>query len=200
VVPDWLGRPAPDREPGSRGHDDPGTYGSTPRVAHAICWGVFINEAMSLAVPVAIAQQRLYEVPLLEDALRVASLAACSDTGFDASGHGTSGLAVLSLPPRQRGATTVVPIRWLDAGADSNSVPPLDANIELSGTPDGTATLALLASCRLPGKERAIARALLHHIARIVSPVEMPGAESAPDLEALDVSGRWSRQSVGVRH
>lgn len=118
-----------------------------------------------MALPTGIAQQRLYEIPQLEDALRTASLAACADAGLD---DRASGLSVLSLPPHRRGATTVLPIRWLDARGDSDAIPPLDANIEMGGAPDGNAVLAILASCQLPGKERVVAKALLNQVAQLV--------------------------------
>ena len=102
---------------------------------------MFFAEAIPLPLPVAMARQRLLGLPDLARTLDEATLRAfcvsLAQLGMtwpvDGSAlDGTSRpMGAITLPPYQRGETTVVPLRWSPLGARPSELVVLDANIEL---------------------------------------------------------------------
>ncbi len=127
--------------------------------AAAANWNMFVREELQLAVPVAVARQRIL-TQLRTDGLQATSSAAL-DLGRTASssdGHragngsgrgegtvtrNTPQVRVHALPANTRGSFTVVPIRWFvhDVG---DGQPLLDANLEIGPAETANTTLLLL--------------------------------------------------------
>jgi hypothetical protein len=120
---------------------------------------VFVREELRLALPVAVARERIL-TQLRTDGLQAASAAALelgrtasgSDghRAGDSSGHreGTvprpsPHLSVHTLPANTRGHVTVIPIRWFvdDMG---HGQPLLDVNLEVAPAQTADTTLLLL--------------------------------------------------------
>ena len=117
-----------------------------------LCLGVFLSESLLVDVPLAVAQHRLLAFLHVGDLDSVVA---------DAFGEGATVLAkagvgglgkmvtVKSIPPYQRGAVTVVPIRWLATGPLSGAFPVLDANLEMAAAGSKT-TVTIIGSYRPP--------------------------------------------------
>lgn len=107
---------------------------------------MFISESVALALPMAVAQHRLLEYLQVGDMDSVAS-AAYREGATILARAGIGGLSktveIQSVPAYQRGATTVVPLRWVATGPLGGAFPVLDANLELTATEAGTEMLVV---------------------------------------------------------
>jgi hypothetical protein len=125
---------------------------------------VFFAEAIELPLPVAVARRRLLALPDLARTLDEATMRAFR-AGVEAFGlswpvNGPAGqgasrpIGAFTLPPYQRGRTTVVPLRWSVVGGSPFDIPAdfvvLDANIELDPVTDADSRLAAIGSYSLP--------------------------------------------------
>lgn len=131
---------------------------------------MFLSESLTVAVPLAVAQHRLLTFLHIGD-LNSVVLAAYGEGATVLARAGVGGLAktiaVESIPAYQRGAVTVVPIRWTATGLIGGAFPVLDANLEMAAT-DGATQLEIIGSYRPPlGKVGVtIDRLVLHAVAR----------------------------------
>jgi hypothetical protein len=118
---------------------------------------MFVSEGLSVAVPFALARERL-QLGLISGFV--------ADSSSDAYKQGTMLLARLgpfkdqprlakqvrikTLPPYSRGDALVIPLRWIPVGPRSGPFPEFDGNLELS--PDGpqNSRLTLVGSYRPP--------------------------------------------------
>ena len=132
---------------------------------------MFVDEDTRIAVPVAVALERLLAY-LQGDGLQTASLDAFSMGQALLVRAGFAGLskqvAVQNLPAYSRGDTIVIPIRWVATGPVADLFPPLDANLELDPAGGGTSRLTLRGSYRPPlGRVGAsLDQMVLHQAAR----------------------------------
>ena len=123
-----------------------------------------------LDVPVAVAQHRLLAYLNIGDLDGMASSAYQEGAAILARA-GVGGLSkaveIQSIPAYQRGATTVVPLRWVATGAMSGAFPVLDANLELTATESGT-QLLVVGSYRPPfgALGAAVDRLVMHGVAQ----------------------------------
>jgi hypothetical protein len=113
---------------------------------------VFVSESLVLDVPMAAVQHRLLDYLQVGDLDSMAS-AAYQEGAVILARAGVGGLSktveIHTIPAYQRGATTVVPLRWVATGAVSGAFPVLDANLELTATESGT-QLLMVGSYRPP--------------------------------------------------
>jgi hypothetical protein len=113
---------------------------------------VFISESVVLALPLAVTQHRVLQYLRVGDVDALASVAYREGATILARA-GVGGLSktvkIQSVSAYQRGATTVVPIRWVATGALGGAFPVLDANLELTPTDEGT-ELVVVGSYRPP--------------------------------------------------
>jgi hypothetical protein len=131
---------------------------------------VFISESVALALPLAVVQHRLLEYLPPGDMDTLAEVAYREGTTILARAgvHGLSKtVKIQSIPAYQRGSTTVVPLRWVAAGAVSGAFPVLDANLELTAAASGT-ELVFVGSYRPPfgAVGAALDRLVLHAVAQ----------------------------------
>jgi hypothetical protein len=107
---------------------------------------VFVSQSVALAVPMAVAEHRLLEYLHVGDLDAIAS-AAYREGATILARAGVAGLSktvqIQSIPAYQRGATMVVPLRWVATGVLGGAFPVLDANLELTATEDGTDLLVV---------------------------------------------------------
>jgi hypothetical protein len=131
---------------------------------------VFVSETVSVDVPLAVAQHRLFEHLRLGDLDSLASGAYAEGVMVFARA-GVAGLSktveIQSVPAYKRGAITVIPLRWVATGALSGAFPVLDANLELTATDSGT-QLDFIGSYRPPlgVLGAALDRLVMHNVAR----------------------------------
>jgi hypothetical protein len=130
---------------------------------------VFVSASVSVRVALGVAQHRLLHFLRVGDldSLATHSYTASSTVASEAIGAGLAKtITIESIPAYQRGATTVVPIRWHAAGPLGGAFPVLDANIELSANASGSEIL-VIGSYRPPlGDVGAVVdRLLLHRVA-----------------------------------
>lgn len=119
-------------------------------------------------MPLAVAKYRLLEYLRLGDLETLASAAYGEGVAvFTKAGVGglSKTVAIQSIPAYQRGATTVIPLRWVATGPLGGAFPVLDANIELTAT-DAGSELLLVGSYRPPFGSVGVAldRLLLHNV------------------------------------
>lgn len=125
---------------------------------------------MIVDAPLAVAQHRLLTFLHVGD-LDSLAVAASGEGARVLARAGIGGLAktvaVESIPAYQRGAVTVVPLRWVATGPIGGAFPVLDANLELTAAESQT-TITIIGSYRPPlGKVgQAVDRLLLHTVAR----------------------------------
>jgi hypothetical protein len=79
----------------------------------------------------------------------------------------SKGVEIQSIPAYQRGATTVVPLRWVATGGLGGAFPVLDANLELTAA-DGGTDLLIVGSYRPPFGVlgAAVDRLVMHSVAQ----------------------------------
>ena len=160
--------------------------------------GVFLSESLTVDVPLAVAQHRLLRFLRIGD-LDSAALAAYGDGATVLTRAGVGGLvktvAVQSIPAYQRGAVTVVPIRWLATGSMGAAFPVLDANLEMTAAESQT-TVTVVGSYQPPlGKVgeavdrillKSVARATIHsflgHLAEVATRVVPAASAEEPDI------------------
>jgi hypothetical protein len=131
---------------------------------------MFISQAAHIDVPVAAAVQRLLD-HLEADTLSDTALEqpdddpACADR-TEINLYGKQ-VAVHTVPPYQRGETTVLPMRWVATGPFGRLFPTLDANVELDPAEGGGTDLTMIGTYRAPlGSAGAVLdHAALHVIA-----------------------------------
>jgi len=116
---------------------------------------VFIVEWLTLPVPLPQARHRLTTYLRTDGPLRCACAAALAHGGLNrvlVGGESVEPVHALTLPPYQRGDTTVIALRSsIVAVGAADSLPILDANLELRPGDGPTTRLGLLGSFRLPG-------------------------------------------------
>jgi hypothetical protein len=115
---------------------------------------VFIVEWLTLPVPLTQARYRLTTYLHTNGPLRRACAAALAQglTGALPDGEPLEPVVARTLPAHQRGNTTVIGLRsTITASWATDSLPILDADLELRPGADHTARLGLLGSFRLPG-------------------------------------------------
>ncbi|HEY5150219.1 MAG TPA: hypothetical protein VIJ23_10430 [Mycobacterium sp.] len=145
---------------------------------------MFVNAVTHLAVPTAVAQDRLLTVLHADGGLQDAAVAAfrTGETVLLRAGFAGVGkqVAVHCVPGYLRGETTVIPLQWVATGPAGELFPAMDANLELDPTPDGHCRLTLIGNYRPPlGRvgvrldqvllhraARATARSLLNRVGR----------------------------------
>jgi hypothetical protein len=157
---------------------------------------VFVTESLIVGVPLAVAQHRLLTFLHIGDLDSVAQAAyaegATVHTGISIAGLAKT-VAVQSIPAYQRGAVTVVPIRWVATGTLGGMFPVLDANVEMAAA-DGQTTLEIVGSYRPPfGKVgEAVDRLILHSVAQSTIRSFLGQlaavAEELPDLAAEQIA------------
>ncbi len=131
---------------------------------------MFVSEAVILAVPMAIAQHRLLGYLNAGDLDSITS-AAMHEGAAVLARAGVGGLTktveIQSIPPYQRGLTTVVPLRWVATGPMGGAFPMLDANLELNASDAGT-QLTVVGSYRPPFGPvgAAVDRLVMHAVAQ----------------------------------
>lgn len=131
---------------------------------------MFLSESLTVALPLSVVQHRLLTFLHVGD-LNSVVLAAYGEGATVLTRAGVGGLgktiAVESIPAYQRGAVTVVPIRWMATGLIGGAFPVLDANLEMAAA-DGHTELEIIGSYRPPlGKVGVtIDRLVLHAVAR----------------------------------
>lgn len=131
---------------------------------------MFLSEAATLDVPLAMAKHRLLTFLSAGDPDGIAS-AAFNEGATMLTRAGAAGLSktvrVEIVPAYQRGEVTVIPIRWTATGPLGSAFPVLDANIELTGAGSQT-LLEVLGSYRPPlGRVgEALDQLLLKSVAR----------------------------------
>jgi hypothetical protein len=116
---------------------------------------VFIVDWLALPVPLTEARRRLTTFMQIDGPLRRACAAALVhglNRGF-VGGESLEPVIALTLPPRQRGDTTVIGFRSSIAAvwAADGTTPILDANLELRPGDGDCSQLGLLGCFRLPG-------------------------------------------------
>ena len=144
---------------------------------------MFVDEVLVLDVPVAAAQVRLLAFHVdggVQDAATFAFREGHTLLQGDGFTGWTDQVAVHSVPAYLRGATTILPLRWVVTGTSGDIIPAVDANLELDPTPDGHCRLTLIGNYRPPlGRvgvrldqvllhraARATARSLLNRVGR----------------------------------
>jgi len=169
-------------------------------------WAMFVTAVAQLAVPMAVAQDRLLTLLHADGGLRDAASAAfrAGETVLlRARFAGVSKqVAVYSVPAYLRGDTTVIPLRWVATGPAGELFPAMDANLELDPTPDGHCRLTLSGNYRPPLGQldvgldqvlhraaRATARSLLTRVGRVILAAHPAPADDPAHL-AVDRSGR----------
>jgi len=114
---------------------------------------MFVDEVLVLDMPVAAAQDRLLALHADGGVQDVATHAFREGHAL-LRGDGFTGwtdqVAVHSVPAYLRGATTILPLRWVVTGTTGDIFPAIDANLELDGTPDDRARLTFRGSYRPP--------------------------------------------------
>lgn len=131
---------------------------------------VFIDQRMTVPVPAAVALERLGGFFQL-DGLHVASRAAYRDGRRLLVRAGVAGVSkrvnVRSLPPFQRGDTTVIAFSWYATGPLGEVFPPLDADLEITPADGGGTTLALIGVYRPPAGRlgQSLDQLVLHRVA-----------------------------------
>jgi hypothetical protein len=132
--------------------------------------GVFVSETRTLAVPMAVAQHRLLRYLHAGDLDGIATAAYQEGTHVLAKA-GVAGLGksvkIENIPAYQRGATTVLPLRWVATGRLCRAFPVFDANLELTAAASGT-QLLVVGSYRAPlgALGATIDRLVLHGVAQ----------------------------------
>ena len=143
---------------------------------------MFVDEVLVLDVPVAAAQARLLAFHV-DGGVQDAATFAFREGHVLLQGDGFTGwtdqVAVHSVPAYLRGATAILPLRWVVTGTSGDIFPAVDANLELDRAPDGRARLSFRGSYRPPWGQvgfgldqqrlqdaaRATARGLLDRVA-----------------------------------
>lgn len=131
---------------------------------------MFLSESQTVELPLAVVQHRLLTFLHVGDLNSVVQ-AAYGEGATVLTRAGVGGLAktiaVESIPAYQRGAVTVVPIRWTATGLIGGAFPVLDANLEMAAA-NGHTELEIIGSYRPPlGKVGVtIDRLVLHAVAR----------------------------------
>ena len=114
---------------------------------------VFIVEWLTLPVPLTEARRRLATYLNTDGPLRRACAAALAH-GLNRvllDGESLEPVTARTLPPHQRGETTVIGVRsTIDAAWAADSLPILDANLELCPGDGNTTRLGMMGSFRLP--------------------------------------------------
>ena len=162
-----------------------------------------MTAAAELAVPTAVAQDRLLTVLHADGGLQHAASAAFRAGEAVLLRAGFAGVskqvAVHSVPAYLRGDTTVIPLRWVATGPAGELFPAMDANLELDPTPDGHCRLTLrgnyapplgqlgvrLDQLLLHRAARATARSLLTRVGRVIL-AEHPTPADATAHPAFD--------------
>jgi len=114
---------------------------------------MFVDEVLVLDVPVAAAQVRLLAFHVdggVQDAATFAFREGHTLLQGDGFTGWTDQVAVHSVPAYLRGATTILPLRWVVTGTGGDIFPAVDANLELDQTPDGRSRLTFRGSYRPP--------------------------------------------------
>jgi hypothetical protein len=168
---------------------------------------MFVTVVTDLAVPAAVAQHRLLTVLHTERGLRDAAAAAYETGQAVLLRAGFAGIskqvAVHIVPAYLRGATTVIPLRWVATGPAGDLFPAMDANLELDPTADGQCRLTLLGNYQPPlghlgaGLDRVLlhraarstARGLLTRVGRVILATQ-PAPDAGPGYPAAHDDGR----------
>ena len=166
------------------------------------CVRVFVSESLTVDVPLALARNAVLSFLRVGDLDSVAA-AAFGEGATVLARAGVGGMskmvAVQSIPAYQRGAVTVVPLRWVATGPLTGAFPMLDANLELTAAKAQT-TLTMIGSYRPPlGKvgevidkvvlnsvARASLRSFLGHVADAASGISPALSSERFDVGCLD--------------
>ena len=168
---------------------------------------MFVTAATQLAVPTAVAQDRLLTVLHADGGLQDAASAAfrAGETVLLRAGFAgvSKQVAVHSVPAYLRGETTVIPLRWVATGPAGELFPAMDANLELDPTPDGHCRLTLsgnyapplgqlgvrLDQLLLHRAARATARSLLTRVGRVLLAEHPTPADTRPIRRSTTPTG-----------
>ena len=147
---------------------------------------MFVDEVVALPAPLAVARDRLSALMRVDADWQDAASGALEEGRQLLLLAGVVGatkhVIVQSLPAYLRGATTVIPFRWVPAGPVGDLYPAVDANLELAPAEGGSSRLRFIGSYRplpghldltldevvLGGAARATALGLLGRITRVI--------------------------------